>query len=174
MTSFRDKLKEIRTSEEERHRHRVPLSDRELGLDASAESCLVARGELVKHLEKLMQEFIAEAPMFEIGHGFFEGRYALSLSYDEPFLEEGRGARKHFTRINFLLDPCMPDGSFSITTKLTIRDRDLPKAMASGNLGNRADVDAFVKFGEEQMLRFATEYFAGRARSPVPATQPAR
>ena len=116
MTSFREKLKEIRSSEQERQRQRVPLSDRELGLDATATSSLIARGELVTHLEKLMQDFIAEAAMFEIGHGFFEGRYALSLSYDEPFLDEQRGARKHFTRINFLLDPCAPDGSFSITT----------------------------------------------------------
>lgn len=172
MTSFREKLKEIRNSEQERQRQRVPRSDHELGLDSSATNCLVARGELVKHLEKLMQDVIAEAPMFEIGHGFFEGRYALSLSYDEPYLDEGHGARKHFTRINFLLDPCAPDGSFSITTKLTIRDRDLPKGSVSGNLVNPADLDAFRRFGEEQMLRFATEYFAGRPRAahPLPAS----
>ncbi len=165
MTSFRDKLKEIRASETERQRHRVPLSDRQLGLDSSSESCLAARGDLVKHLEKLMQEFIAEAPMFEVGHGFFEGRYALTLSYDEPFLDETHGLRKHFTRINFLLDPCLPDGTFSITSKVTIRDRDQPKAGASGNLASSGDLDAFRRFGEEQMLRFATEYFAGRPRS---------
>jgi hypothetical protein len=171
MTSFREKLKEIRSSEEQRLRHRVPLSDRELGLDSAAGGCLVARGELVKHLEKLMQEFIAEAPMFEIGHGFFEGRYALSLACDEPFLDESRSVRKHFSRINFLLDPCAPDGSFSITAKLTVRDRDLPKATSSGNLSNSADLEAYRRFGEEQMLRFATEYFAGRARpQPVQPT----
>ena len=167
MTSFREKLKEIRSSEQERARQRVPLTDHELGLDSTAESCLVARGELVKHLEKLMQDFIAEAPMFEIGHGFFEGRYALSLACDEPSLEEGRGMRKHFTRINFLLDPCAADGSFAITTKVTIRDRDLPKASASGNLVKAADLDTFRAFGEEQMLRFASEYFARPARAPT-------
>jgi len=171
MTNFREKLKEIRSSETVRARQRVPRSDHELGLDSSATSCLVARGELVKHLEKLMQDFIAEAPMFEIGHGFFEGCYALSLSYDEPFLDEGRGVRKHFTRINFLLDPCAADGSFSIRAKITIRDRDLPTVSVSGNLVNPADLDGFRRFGEEQMLRLATEYFAGRTRSEV--AQPA-
>ena len=172
MTSFREKLKEIRASEQQRLRSRVPLSDHELGLDASAETCLVARGELVKHLEKMMEDFISEAPMFEIGHGFFEGRYALSLSYDEPFLEEGRGARKHFTRINFLLDPCAADGGFSITAKVTIRDRDQPKATVAGNLNQPSDVDALHRFGEEQMLRFASESFAGRP-TPPPTPAPA-
>jgi hypothetical protein len=173
MTNFREKLKEIRSSEQQRHRQRVPLTDHELGLDRNAEESLIARGELVKHLEKLMQDFIAEAPMFEIGHGFFEGRYSLSLACDEPALEEGRGMRKHFTRINFLLDPCAADRSFSITTKLTIRDRDLPKGYAEGNLGNAADLDAFRRFGEEQMVRFATEYFAHPVRTPQ-QVQPAR
>lgn len=170
MTSFRDKLKEIRASEAERSRQRVPLSDHELGLDQPAEKFLAARGDLVKDLERLMNEFIAESPMFEIGHGFFEGRYVLSLSCDEPLLEDGRGLRKHFTRINFLLDPCAADGRFSITTKLTIRDRDLPKALIEGNLGHAGDLSAFRSFGEEQMLRFATEYFAGRV--PATAAQP--
>src|SRR5262249_19038587 len=100
-----------------------------------------------------------------------EGRYALSLSYDEPVFDEQRGVRKHFTRINFLLDPCTADGSFSITSKLTIRDRDLPKASASGNLTSAEDLVTFRKFGEEQMLRFATEYFSGRARPQAPQGQ---
>ena len=117
MTNFRDKLKEIRASEAERARQRIPLTDHQLGLDQPAERFLAARGELVKELERLMNEFIAESPMFEVGHGFFEGKYVLSLSYDEPLLEEGRGMRKHFTRINFLLDPCAADGRFSITKR---------------------------------------------------------
>ncbi|MSR46127.1 MAG: hypothetical protein EXS13_03525 [Planctomycetes bacterium] len=163
MTSFREKLKEIRASEADRSRSRIPLSDHQLGLDQPAEKFLSARGDLVKDLERLMTEFIAESPMFEIGHGFFEGKYVLSLSCDEPLLDEQRGGmRKHFTRINFLLDPCAMDGAFSITTKLTIRDRDLQKGVIEGNLGNANDLVAFLKFGEEQMLRFATEYFAGR------------
>ncbi len=166
MTNFRDKLKEIRASEAERSRQRIPLSDHELGLDQPAEKYLSARGELVKELERLMNEFIAESPMFEIGHGFFEGKYVLSLSCDEPLLEDGRGVRKHFTRINFLLDPCAADGHFSITTKLTIRDRDVPKGLIEGNLGVGSDLAAFRSFGEEQMLRFATEYFAGRVPAP--------
>jgi hypothetical protein len=169
MTSFREKLKEIRASEADRARHRVPLSDHELGLDQPAERFLAARGELVRDLERLMNEFIAESPMFEIGHGFFEGKYVLSLSCDEPLLDEARGGlRKQFTRINFLLDPCSPDGTFSITTKVTIRDRDLPKGVMEGNLGTEGDLAAFRKFGEEQMLRFATDYFAGHAK-PQPA-----
>ena len=163
MTSFREKLQAIRASEEERTRHRVPLSDHDLGLDSSPERFLAARGEIVAEVERLMQEFIAEAPMFEIGHGFFEGKYALSLSHDEPVLEEGRGVRKHFTRVNFLFDPCTADGSFSITTKITIRDRDLVKGLVAGNLSREGDLATFKKFGEEQMVRFATDYFA---RSP--------
>lgn len=163
MTNFRDKLKEIRANEAERARQRVPLTDHELGLDQPSEQFLAARGELVTEFERLMNEFIAESPMFEIGHGFFEGKYVLSMSCDEPLLDEGRGMRKHFTRINFLLDPCAADGAFSITTKVTIRDRDLPKGYIEGNLGHRADVDAFRQFGEEQMLRFASEYFGGRS-----------
>ncbi len=169
MTSFREKLKEIRASEADRARHRVPLSDHELGLDQPAEKFLSARGELVQELERLMNEFIAESPMFEIGHGFFEGKYVLSLSCDEPVLDEARGGmRKQFTRINFLLDPCAPDGAFSIATKLTIRDRDLPKGVIEGNLAQSADLTAFRKFGEEQMLRFAADYFAARTQ-PLPA-----
>ncbi len=171
MTNFRDKIREIRASESERTRQRVPRSDHELGLDQPAEKFLTARGELVKEFERLMGELIAEAPMFEVGHGFFEGKYDLSLSYDEPVLEEGRPLRKHFTRINFLLDPCAADGTFSITTKITIRDRDLPKGYIAGNLGSEGDLTAFRKFGEEQMLRFAADYFAAR---PAPQqVQPA-
>jgi len=172
MTNFRDKLKEIRASEAERARQRIPLTDHQLGLDQPAERYLAARGDLVKELERLMNEFIAESPMFEVGHGFFEGKYVLSLSYDEPLLEEGRGMRKHFTRINFLLDPCAADGRFSITTKLTICDRDLPKGYIEGSLGNDSDLAAFQKFGEEQMLRFASDYFAARLHhsQAVPTT----
>jgi len=169
MTSFREKLKEIRASEADRARQRVPLSDHELGLDQPAEQFLAVRGELVRELEKLMSEFIAESPMFEIGHGFFEGKYVLSLSCDEPMPDEARGGmRKLFTRINFLLAPCAPDGAFAIATKLTIRDRDLPKGVIEGNLGLPADLAAFRKFGEEQMLRFAADYFAARPQ-PQPA-----
>lgn len=173
MTSFRDKLKEIRASEAERARHRVPLSDHELGLDQPAERFLLARGELVKELERLMGEFIAESPTFEVGHGFFEGKYVLSLSSDEPLLlEDGRGVRKQFTRINFLLEPCSTDGQFAMTTKITIRDRDLPKAAVEGNLGRAEDLATFRAFGEEQMLRFAGEYFTTVHRAPAAAPQP--
>lgn len=170
MTDFREKLKVIRATEQDRLRHRVPLSDHELGLDASATRHLEVRAHLVKDLEKMVSDFIAEAPTFEMGHGFFEGKYALSMAYDEPFLDEGRGLRKHFSRISFLLDPCAADGSFSITTKITVRDRDLPKASESGNLDQPADVDGMRRFSEEQMLRFAAEYFATRtpAQSALP------
>src|SRR5262245_35219635 len=115
MTDFREKLKEIRATELERQRHRVPLTDHALGLDSPAAHHLEVRAQLVKDLEKLVADFIAEAPTFEMGHGFFEGKYALSMAYDEPILDEGRGLRKHFSRINFLLDPCGNDGTFSMT-----------------------------------------------------------
>jgi len=166
MTDFREKLREIRASEEERQRHRVPLTDHELGLDSPATHRLEVRAHLVRDLENMLAEFIAEAPTFEMGHGFFEGKYALSMSYDEPFLDEGRGLRKHFSRINFLLDPCSADGSFSITAKITVRDRDLPKSSDTGNLDRSDDVDRMKKFAEGQLLRFATEYFATRIPAP--------
>jgi len=167
MTDFREKLREIRASEQERLRHRVPLTDRELGLDSPATRRLEVRAHLVQDLERMLADFIAEAPTFEMGHGFFEGKYALSISYDEPFLDEARGLRKHFSRINFLLDPCSADGSFSITTKITVRDRDLPKATESGNLDRGDDVERMRKFAEAQLLRFATDYFA--SKTPAPA-----
>jgi hypothetical protein len=170
MTDFREKLKVIRATEQDRLRHRVPLTDHELGLDSRSTHHLEVRAHLVRDLEKMVSDFIAEAPTFEMGHGFFEGKYALSMAYDEPFLDEARGLRKHFSRISFLLDPCASDGSFSITTKITVRDRDLPKASESGNLDVGADVDRMRRFAEEQMLRFATEYFATRtpAHSALP------
>ncbi len=166
MTDFREKLREIRATEQERVRHRVPLTDHELGLDSPATHRLEVRAHLVKDLETMLADFIAEAPTFEMGHGFFEGKYALSMSYDEPFLDEGRGLRKHFSRINFLLDPCSTDGSFSITAKITVRDRDLSKSSDSGNLDHPADVERMKKFAEAQLLRFATEYFATRTPAP--------
>jgi hypothetical protein len=169
MTDFRERLKEIRATEQDRLRHRVPLTDHELGLDATSTHHLEVRAHLVKDLEKMVADFIAEAPTFEMGHGFFEGKYALSMAYDEPFLDEGRGLRKHFSRISFLLDPCAADGSFSITTKITVRDRDLPKASESGNLDRPADVERMHKFAEDQLLRFASEYFA--TRTPTPSVQ---
>jgi hypothetical protein len=170
MTDFREKLKEIRATELERQRQRVPLTDHELGLESPAAHHLEVRGQLVKELERMLGDFIAEAPTFEIGHGFFEGKYALSMACDEPTLEEGRGIRKHFSRINFLLDPCGNDGSFSISVKIIVRDRDLPKAAEAGNLDRPEDVDRLRRFAEEQMLRFATEYFASRA--PAAPTAP--
>ena len=165
MTDFREKLKEIRASEQERQRQRVPLTDHELGLDSPATHHLEVRAHLVKDLERMVSDFIDEAPTFEMGHGFFEGKYALSMSYDEPFLDEARGLRKYFSRISFLLDPCASDGTFSMTAKITVRDRDLPKAIEAGNLDRIEDVDRLKKFAEAQMLRFAGEYFASRPQA---------
>src|SRR5262249_56015014 len=143
----------------------VGVGGEEGGVDWGGAQRLEVGARLVRDLEQMLADFIAEAPTFEMGHGFFEGKYALSISYDEPFLDEGRGLRKHFSRINFLLDPCSADGSFSITAKITVRDRDLSKASDSGNLDHAADIDRLKKFAEAQLLRFATEYFAPKTQA---------
>src|SRR5262249_48617819 len=144
----------------------VGVGGEEGGVDWGGAQRLEVGARLVRDLEQMLADFIAEAPTFEMGHGFFEGKYALSMSYDEPFLDEGRGLRKHFSRINFLLDPCSADGSFSITAKITVRDRDLPQSSDTGHRVRADDGERRKKFAGGQPLRFATEYFATRIPAP--------
>ena len=169
MSSFRDKVKEIRASEQQRVRDRVPLSDEELGLNDGTDRYLMARDQIAKEIAVLMQDFISEAQAFAISRGFFEGKYSIALSCDELYLDTRGEAEKAFSRINFLLDPYSPDNRFSITSKLTILNRDLPKAIRRGSLEDDP-LTRFTEFAEEQMLRFAQEYFA--ARRPSPETVP--
>ena len=69
MTSFRDKLKEIR---QEERSERIPLTDEELGLNDGSELYLKARDDLARYIEQLMLDFTSETPSFHVHHGFFE------------------------------------------------------------------------------------------------------
>jgi len=167
MTNFREKLKEIRATQEQQSR-RTPLTDEELGLNDGTEECLHVRDELVRHIERTMKDFIGEARAFSIHRGFFEGKYSISMACDELCLNERGEVDKCYSRINFLLSPLGPDHILEETAKLTVLNRDLQKAKAMGRLDWEADLDQLRTFGEAEMLRFAEAYFAARPRTPAP------
>jgi len=169
MTNFRDKLKELRRDAELQHRHRIPLTDEELGLTDGTEQCLLARDEIANEIERLMLDLSAESRQFAISRGFFEGKYSISLSCDELCPDERGELDKCFSRINFLLAPCTSDNSFSITSKITVLNRDQAKASMAGVLTRESDQEKFRSFVESEMLRFAESYFSARRSHPIPA-----
>ena len=171
MNSFRDKLKEIRSKEEARVRRRIPLTDDELGLNDGTERALFVRGEIVKAVERLMADFISEATAFTVTRGFFEGKYSIALSCDEVCTDDRGESAKFYSRVNFLLDPCTAENRFGITSKITIWNKDLPKAATSGSLTADDDLQRFREFVEAEMLRFAKAYFKGRVPAPPPVVR---
>lgn len=168
MNSFRDKLKEIRSLKEEEHRNRVPLTDDELGLNDGTVEYFLAREEVAHQIEVLMSEFVAETPRFAISRGFFEGKYSLSLSCDELCVD-GRGeVDKCYSRMNFLLGTCNAGATLTIASKVTVLNKDLPKAGTSDTLTKEGGREALRAFCEAEMVRFAEEYFSARRPQPVP------
>ncbi len=167
MTTFREKLKEVRISQEEAIRNRVPLTDEELGLSDVPSLAIVARDELTRHIESLMEEFIQESPVFSIHRGFFEGKYSISLSTDEH-CKSARGlVEKCYSRITFLLAPLPAENRFEITSKLTVLNRDLPKGHTVAEPTREDDFQALRKFAEDEMLRFAKQYYGERQLIPA-------
>ena len=159
MTSFRDKLKEIRHEERS---ERIPLTDEELGLNDGSELFLKARDDLARFIEHLMRDFTSETPSFHVNHGFFEGKYSIALSCDELCKDHRGEVDKCFSRLNFLLDPKAADDRFEITGKLTVLNKDLPKASLRGNITDPDDNQKMREFAEAETLRFAREYYALR------------
>ena len=168
MTSFRDRLKEIRTAKEEEARSRTPLTDEELGINDGTEACLDARNQITRHIEGLMNDFIAETPHFGINRGFFEGKYSISMTADELGVDNRGDPAKVFSRINFLLAPCTSDATIEIISKITVRNRDLPKATTSGDLTSESHMAVLLSFVEKDLIRFAEQYFSGRVASTLP------
>ena len=166
MTDFREKLKEIRATEQERMRHRVPLTDHELGLDSPATHRLEVRAHLVKDLEQMLSDFIAEAATFEMGHGFFEGKYALDL-LRQPFLDEDAACE--------LLADQLPPRSvrrgrrFSMTAKIR-------SAIATSQASDSDNLDHSRTSPAERVRRGAAAalrdgYFDAHARAARPQRQ---
>jgi hypothetical protein len=129
MTDFREKLKEIRATEQERMRHRVPLTDHSSG-STSRDPSLRGPRPSGEGPEQMLAD-LSPRPHLRDGPRRFEGKYALSISYDEPFLDEARGLG-HFSRIASSSIRARPT-AFAMTAKITVRDRT-SKASDTGNL----------------------------------------
>ena len=167
MTSFRQKLKEIRTAQEATARGRRRLTDEELGLGDGTEQVMAERTRISRRIERLMRDFMKESGGFTISRGFFEGKYSLALSCDELCLNERGEMDKCFSRIHFLLDAHSVEGSIEETTKITILNKDLPKATCKASFDSEDQMTELERFQEGEMLRFAEAYFEGRKRVPV-------
>lgn len=162
MNSFRKTLKELRLAQEQKARVRR-ATDEELGLTDGFHAFDDFRGQMVERIETLMSEFLREAPGFALHHGFYEGRYAVTLSADLP-TSPSAGTGREFSRITFLLSPSNEDMILEVGVKMTVRNRDLVSHQASARLPHEPGMESLRSFVEEEMLRFAAAWF--RVRQP--------
>lgn len=173
MTSFQDKLKEIRESQQEKLGRRKGLTDDELGLNDGSAECIQARDDLVRDIERLMKEFMNDANAFSVNRGFFEGKYSISMCCDELCCNDRGEVDKCYSRITFLLSPCSSDHILEETIKLTILNRDLRKGTNRGSMDSADSLEKLRSFNEAELLRFAEAYYAARQPHAIPSSHEA-
>ena len=157
--AFKDKLKKIRDASVKRSEVHLKLrSDEDLAKSQKTVQAFEFREAVEAVIGDFVKNFQAEAPAFVLTRGLYEGKYMLAMRCDEELTDAAGRTSKYYSRLMFLLDPHVDDGSFTIQAKKTIRNRDLESVKQRGQMGE-SDQAAFASFVEVQFLEFAESYF---------------
>jgi hypothetical protein len=158
-SAFKDKLKKIRDASTKRSEIQIKLrSEEDLLRSQKTVQAFEFRESIEAVIEDLVKNFQAEAPVFVLTRGFYEGKYMLALRSEEELVDPAGQAARYYSRLMFLLDPHVDQNCFGIQAKKTIRNRDLESTSFRGHMADE-DTAGFASFVEQQFLEFAESYF---------------
>ncbi len=168
-TRFKDKLKQIRDASTQRSVIDLKLrSEEDLVKSQRTVKAFEFRESVEAVITELVKSFQAEAPVFVLNRGFFEGKYMLALRLNEELVDSEGRADRYFSRLMFLLDPHTDQDAFDLQCRKTVRNRDLESHSVRSEMTD-AGRTTLSEFIEAQFLEFAEQYF-GETSLSKPAT----
>ena len=169
MKTFRQKLKEVRASQNKTQKARRALTDQELGLTDRWEERMQAKESLLSCVRTLMEDVTKEIPGSSMQCGFYEGKDSLALIHREWALSVRGPRTKNYSRVQFLVGVRPNSTELEVSCKITIFQRDLKTEHCSADYTTAQGMKELKSFAEAQMLRFARSYFVNRRESVKPS-----